>query len=113
MELKVGHFEHRCGQWAYIDPFEEDHEITEEDFVGSIETDYFYRGHEYTGIVIKTTFDDELFLRFSFQICKKQRFQNSGNFLRGLRPLFSISKEVLNEYLPSLLICSKGAGEIC
>lgn len=31
-------------------------------------------------------------MRFSFQICEKQRFQKSGIFLKGRRPLFSTSK---------------------
>ncbi len=46
----------------YAEPFDEDQEITEEDFIGSLKTDYLYRGNEYTGIAIKTTYDDEIFL---------------------------------------------------
>lgn len=66
-EFCVPEFTHLEDRWKwdgekvsfYADGIEEDEEITEEDFTGSIETGVLYRGHEYTGIVIKRVYDDD------------------------------------------------------
>lgn len=69
-EFCVPEFTHLDERWKwdgekisfYADGIDEEDEITEEDFIRSMEIDYLYRGYEYTGIVIITTYDDEIFL---------------------------------------------------